>query len=230
MDAVEELLGAIADKLGVETPGVDADNYEDDDLFDDEEGDEFDDEYGDEGEDFGGEDFGDEEPIGDEGEDFDNEYGDGGEDFGDEGEDFGDEEPIEDDVDFETMGESRRRRGGVQIFETKAFKRAMRRQRMNEEGMTPFTDNGRVPSGNMNKLDDFGKHPAYQKKVMELPPKDMQEFPGYYDMNDDSVRNDNPYGEKIGDGSPFNIDPQAVDNAIAEAYNRLKKKDNRRRI
>jgi len=225
MDALEELLGAIADKLGVETPGVDADNYEDDDLFDDEEGGEFDDEYGDEGEDFGGEgeDFGDEEPIGDEGEDVGGEYG-------DEGEDFGDEEPIEDDVDFETMGENRRRRGDVQIFETKAFKRAMRRQRMNEEGMTPFTDNGRVPSGNMNKLNDFGKHPAYQKKVMELPPKDMQEFPGYYDMNDDSVRNDNPYGEKIGDGSPFNIDPQAVDNAIAEAFNRLKKKDNRRRI
>ena len=225
MDALEELLGAIADKLGVETPSVDADNYEDDDLFDDEEGGEFDDEYGDEGEDFGGEgeDFGDEEPIGGEGEDFGNEYG-------DEGEDFGDEEPIEDDVDFETMGENRRRRGDVQIFETKAFKRAMRRQRMNEEGMTPFTDNGRVPSGNMNKLNDFGKHPAYQKKVMELPPKDMQEFPGYYDMNDDSVRNDNPYGEKIGDGSPFNIDPQAVDNAIAEAFNRLKKKDNRRRI
>jgi hypothetical protein len=89
--------------------------------------------------------------------------------------------------------------------------------------MTPFKDAGRVPSGNMNKLDDFGKHPAYQKKVMELPPKDLQEFPGYYDMNDDSVRNDNPYGEKIGDGAPFEIDPQSIDNAIAEAFNRLKK-------
>jgi hypothetical protein len=89
--------------------------------------------------------------------------------------------------------------------------------------MTPFKDAGRVPSGNMNKLDDFGKHPAYQKKVMELPPKDLQEFPGYYDMNDDSVRNDAPYGEKIGDGAPFDIDPQLIDNAIAEAFNRLKK-------
>lgn len=213
MSALEELLGAIADKLGVSAPGVDADNYEDDELFDDEEGDEF----GDEGEDFGdddfeGEDFGAEEPVGDEPM---------GDDFGGE-EPMDDEEPIEDGLDFQAMPESRRRRG-VQIYETAAFKRAMRKQRVNEEGMTPFTDNGRVPSGNMNKLDDFGKHPAYQKKVMELPPKDLQEFPDYYDMNDDSVKNDTPYGEKIGDGAPFDVDPQAIDNAIAEAFNRLKK-------
>lgn len=135
---------------------------------------------------------------------------------------FGDEEePIEDCNSFRMEGRNRK---GVQIFETKAYRDAMRRQRVNEEGMTPFKDAGRVPQGNMNKLDDYGKHPAYQKKVMELPPKDMQEFPGYYDMNDDSVRNDEPYGEKIGDGAPFEIDPQAIDNAIAEAFNRLKKK------
>ena len=140
--------------------------------------------------------------------------------FGDEGEDddFGDEEPIDDEMPMES-----RRRNGVQIYETKAFKAAMRKQRMNEDGMKPFKDAGRVPSGNMNKLDDFGKHPAYQKKVMELPPKDMKEFPDYYDMNDDSVKNDTPYGEKIGDGAPFDIDPQAIDNAISEAFNRLKK-------
>ena len=140
--------------------------------------------------------------------------------FGDEGEDddFGDEEPIDDEMPMES-----RRRNGVQIYETKAFKAAMRKQRMNEDCMKPFKDAGRVPSGNMNKLDDFGKHPAYQKKVMELPPKDMKEFPDYYDMNDDSVKNDTPYGEKIGDGAPFDIDPQAIDNAISEAFNRLKK-------
>ena len=147
----------------------------------------------------------------------------GEDEFGGE-ESFGDEEePIEDEMDFDVMPESRRR-DGVQIYETKAFKNAMRRQRVNEEGMKPFKDAGRVPSGNMNKLDDFGKHPAWQKKVMNLPPKDMQEFPGYYDMNDDSVRSDAPYGEKIGDGAPFEIDPQSIDNAIAEAFNRLRNK------
>ena len=140
-----------------------------------------------------------------------------------EGDDFGgeEEEPIEDELDMDVPPMESKHRNGVRIFETKAYRQAMRKQRVNEDGMKPFKDAGRVPSGNMNKLDDFGKHPAYQKKVMELPPKDMQEFPGYYDMNDDSVRNDTPYGEKIGDGAPFEIDPQAIDNAIAESFNRL---------
>ena len=203
ISSMEDLLSQIAAKLGIEQD-VDADAYEDDDLF------------GDEGE----EDFGSEDEFGDEGgeePDF------GGEDLGGEGEVEGDYEDEEDEYPMES-----RRRNGVQIFETRAFKKAMRKQRMNEEGMKPFTDNGRVPSGNMNKLDDFGKHPAYQKVVMTLPPKDMQEFPGNYDMNDDSVRNDNPYGEKIGDGAPFDIDPESIDNAIAEAFDRLKKKSNRK--
>lgn len=150
-----------------------------------------------------------------------------------EGDEFGDEDEFAGEDDFEgeeggdelddDMPMEGRQRRGVQIYETRAFRNAMRRQRMNEEGMTPFKDAGRVPSGNMNKLNDFGKHPAYQKKVMELPPKDLQEFPGYYDMNDDSVRNDSPYGEKIGSGAPFEIDPQSIDNAIAESLNRLRR-------
>ena len=225
ISAMEDILMQIADKLGIETPGVDAGEYEDDDLFGDEEG----------GEDFGGDDeVGAEDELGGEEPDF------GGEDLGGTPEgDFegGEEEPddeIEDGLNRECGYGSpmdtfeSRRRNGVQIFETKAFKRAMRKQRMNEEGMTPFKDAGRVPSGNMNKLDDFGKHPAYQKVVMDLPPKDLKEFPGNYDMNDDSVKNDTPYGEKIGSGAPFEIDPEAIDNAIAEAFDRLKKKSNRR--
>ena len=174
VSAMEELLGAIAEKLGVNEPAVDEENYEDDDIFGDEESE-------------------DEEPVGEE--------------------DFGAEE--------EEMPMESRKRNGVQIYETKNFRKAMRRQKVNEGGMTPFKDAGRVPQGNMNKLDDFGKHPAYQKKVMELPPKDFKEFPEYYDMNDDSVKNDSPYGEKIGDGAPFEIDPKSIDNAIAEAFNHL---------
>jgi len=173
LDAMEEILSQIADKLGITEPAVDDAEYGDDELFDDEEGD-----------DFGAED------------------------------DFGGEE--EDEFPMES-----RKRNGVQIYETKAYRKAMRK--LNEEGMTPFKDAGRVPQGNMNKLDDFGKHPAYQKVVMTLPPKDLQEFPEYYDMNDDSVKNDAPYGEKIGDGAPFDIDPESIDNAIAEAFDRLKK-------
>ena len=154
------------------------------------------------------------------------EYGD--DDLYDDGEDEdmglepeADEEPIEDETAFEEA---------PQVYESKAYRAmklreaAKRAKAINEEGMESFKDAERVPSGNMNKLDDFGKHPAYQKVVMDLPPKDMKEFPGYYDMNDDSVKNDAPYGEKIGDGAPFEIDPQAIDNAIAESIQRILKK------
>ena len=85
-------------------------------------------------------------------------------------------------------------RNGYQIFESRAFRRAVKEDRLN----------------------DFGKHPAYQKRVMNLPPNNMQEFPGYYDMNDDSVDNDSPYGEKIGDGAPFSVDPDELEDAIVE--------------
>lgn len=134
-----------------------------------------------------------------------------------------DEEPIEDGMAFES-----RRRNGVQVYESRAYRQMMinearrnRARRINEEdGMKPFSDAGRVPRGNMNKLNDFGKHPAYQKKVMNLPRTSMQEFPGYYDMNDDSVYNENPYGEKIGSGAPFEVDPEEIENTIAESIMR----------
>lgn len=141
--------------------------------------------------------------------------------FGPEGDEeepmMDDEEPIEDEIAFESRA--------YRAMKLREAARRNRARRINEGGMTPFRDAGRVPSGNMNKLDDFGKHPAYQKKVMELPPKDLQEFPGYYDMNDDSVRNDSPYGEKIGDGAPFDIDPETIDNAISESIKRILKKN-----
>lgn len=206
ISAMEDLLSQIAAKLGIEQ-NVDADAYGDDNLFGDE----------------GGEDFGGEGELGGEPEpdpDF------GGDDLGGEGEvDPEGEDEIEDGLNRECgmYPMESRHRNDVQIFETKAYREAMRKQRVNEEGMTPFKDAGRVPSGNMNKLDDFGKHPAYQKVVMDLPPKDMKEFPGNYDMNDDSVKNDTPYGEKIGDGAPFEIDSEAIDNAIAEAFDRLRR-------
>jgi hypothetical protein len=114
------------------------------------------------------------------------------------------------------------------VYESKSYRKMRmneaRRARMNrrlyESDMKPFSDGNRVPRGNMNTLHDFGKHPAYQKKVMDLPPKDMQEFPGYYDMNDDSVRSDAPYGQKIGDGAPFEVDVDEIQNAIAESIKR----------
>lgn len=164
---IEDLLGKIADKLGVS-------EFDDDSLYDDDD-EESDDLYDDDDYDEG------------DGVDTDEDYDDGGE-------------------DDEELPESYTR-NGYQIFESKAYRRAMREDRLN----------------------DFGKHPAYQKRVMNLPPNNMQEFPGYYDMNDDSVDNDSPYGEKIGDGAPFSVDPDELEDAIVESIQRnLKKKSNRR--
>ena len=51
-------------------------------------------------------------------------------------------------------------------------------------------------------LHDFGKHPAYQKQVMTLPPnKEINRWGR--DWNDDSTKGEEPYGRKIGDSAPF---------------------------
>jgi hypothetical protein len=194
---LESRMDSLEDKLDQILDAINDEEYEDDDLYDDE------DEEGDDAE------F--ELETDDEPEMEDDLEG-------------GEEPEMEDD--FGTEDEE------PEVYESRAYRamkiresaRRNRARRINEGGMTPFKDAGRVPSGNMNKLDDFGKHPAYQKVVMNLPPKDLQEFPGYYDMNDDSVRNDSPYGERIGDGSPFNVDPDSIDNAIAESVKRVLKK------
>ena len=194
---LEDRMASIEDKLDQVLSALGDEQYEDDDLYD-EDGladDDVDDDVDDETE-FDLE-VGEDEPMDDEPMD----------------DDLGDEEPIEDEIAFESRA-----------YKAMKLRESLRRKALREGGMTPFKDAGRVPQGNMNKLDDFGKHPAYQKVVMSLPPKDLQEFPDYYDMNDESVRNDSPYGEKIGDGAPFDIDPENIDNAIAESINRTLKK------
>ena len=75
-----------------------------------------------------------------------------------------------------------------------------------------------------DRLDYFGKHPAYQKEPMKLPTNKHQEMPEYYDMNDESVENEQPFGQKIGDSAPFKINPQDIENAIAESVKRILKK------
>lgn len=176
-------LDAIMSAVGADEPEVDADDYEDDSLYDDNADlDSDEDEYGVE----------------------------------DDADDFGDED--DDEEVYESRAYRRQR-----IAESRS-RRPRRMRRINEDGMKPFSDAGRVPSGNMNRLNDFGKHPAYQKKVMTLPNPDMEEKPDYYDMNDKSVRSTEPYGKKIGSSAPFLVDPQAVENSIAESIKRNLKK------
>ena len=73
-------------------------------------------------------------------------------------------------------------------------------------------------------MDYFGKHPAYQKEPMDTPSSQHQEKQDYYDMNDDSVKSEQPFGQEIGDGAPFEIDPEEITNAIAESIKRVLKK------
>lgn len=166
LNKLEDLIGKIADKLGV-------DEFQDEELYPDEEED-------------------------DDDEDFDEDE----DDFENDEDDFEDDEDEEDDDD--------------EIFESKSYKK----MKLAEAGQKPIRSLKRLPKGNMNPLDDFGKHPAYQKTVMSLPPKDHKEFPGYYDMNDDSVKNDQPYGNNIGDGAPFEVDIEEIQNTIAESIKR----------
>ena len=149
--------------------------------------------------------FQDEELYPDEEEDDDDE------DFDDDDDDFEDDE---DEDDFE--GDDDEEDDDEEIFESRSYKK----MRLAEAGQKPIRSLKRLPKGNMNPLDDFGKHPAYQKTVMSLPPKDHKEFPGYYDMNDDSVKNDQPYGNNIGDGAPFEVDIEEIQNTIAESIKR----------
>lgn len=83
---------------------------------------------------------------------------------------------------------------------------------------------------NEDKLNVFGKHPAYQKKVMTLPANSNPKRDGQYDMNDDSVESEAPYGQQLGDTAPFKKGVERVDNSIMqeaivkEAMKILKKK------
>ena len=67
-------------------------------------------------------------------------------------------------------------------------------------------------------LNDFGKHPAYQKEVMSLPPNKEIDRWGR-DWNDDSTKGDEPYGRKIGSSAPYTED--IIDKITDMVINRL---------
>ena len=118
-----------------------------------------------------------------------------------------DDENIEDDIDFEAPMTESRRGEKYMVFETRGFRKAMRKLREDE-----------------SRLDDFGKHPAYQKKVMTLPSNDNFKKDGQYDMNDSSVDGEAPYGQSKGDQSPFNDGIDAIEDAITESVLKILKK------
>ena len=72
-------------------------------------------------------------------------------------------------------------------------------------------------------LNDFGKHPAYQKKVMTLPPNvEIDKFGR--DWNDKSAKGDRPYGTKIGSSYPYTekLVDKITDIVMNEMYSKKK--------
>ena len=69
-------------------------------------------------------------------------------------------------------------------------------------------------SEEVTKLNNFGKHPAYQKKVMTLPPDTDPSKEGYEDWNDDSVKGDKPFGTQIGSSAPFDEKVKMITDAV----------------
>ena len=99
-----------------------------------------------------------------------------------------------------------------------------------EDDYVPYDDfdiyDSRIRHGRpMNEmvLNDFGKHPAYQKKVMTLPPNvEIDRFGR--DWNDKSAKGDKPYGTKIGSSYPYTekLVDQITDAVMNEMYNKKK--------
>lgn len=56
---------------------------------------------------------------------------------------------------------------------------------------------------NEDKLDDFGKHPAYRKKPMTTPPNKEVAINGAREWDDESAQGEEPFGKQIGDGNPY---------------------------
>jgi hypothetical protein len=71
------------------------------------------------------------------------------------------------------------------------------------------------------QLNDFGKHPAWRKKVMTLPPNaDGSEWGE--DWNDETAKGELPYGKKIGDSAPFDDIVNDIANAVVTSLSKKK--------
>ena len=104
-----------------------------------------------------------------------------------------------------------------------------------EEELDPaLMDIGEVPYESINRivkqvteavLNDFGKHPAYQKKPMTTPPNTEIDKFGK-DWNDDSAKGEKPFGTQIGSSAPFTDEViEQLTDSIMKRINQGKKKD-----
>lgn len=72
----------------------------------------------------------------------------------------------------------------------------------------------------ITKLDAWGKHPRFRKEPMTTPDnKEVLAGTAKKDWNDDSAKGEQPYGQKIGDGKPFD---ELVNNLTDKVLSQLK--------
>ena len=67
-------------------------------------------------------------------------------------------------------------------------------------------------------LHDFGKHPGYRKKPMELPATGSDNVNGMKDWNDDSVHSEEPFGQGKGDSKPYEKLVQMITDSVMESF------------
>jgi hypothetical protein len=74
------------------------------------------------------------------------------------------------------------------------------------------------------KLNVFGKHPAWRKQPMTTPPNKEVAINGAREWDDESAQGEQPYAEKIGDGSPFDQVVRDVTESVIKSMFSNKKK------
>lgn len=74
------------------------------------------------------------------------------------------------------------------------------------------------------KLDDFGKHPAYQKVPMTLPPNKEVAINGAREWDDESAQGEQPYGKQIGDKDPYTETVDKITESLMKKLFSSKKK------
>lgn len=85
----------------------------------------------------------------------------------------------------------------------------------------------RIISEEVNNLDVWGQHPGYRKKPFTTPsntePADKSVTNSW---DDDSVKGEQPFGQKIGDGAPFNekVVKMMTDSIMASLMNGIAEK------
>lgn len=75
-----------------------------------------------------------------------------------------------------------------------------------------------------DKLDVFGKHPAWRKQPMTTPPNKEVAINGAREWDDESAQGEEPYAKQIGDGSPFtDIVDSVYESILKRLYGNKKK-------